>query len=461
MLAFVEGRLGSSRKRRVLAHVDECDSCRRLAALIAGDEAAEPDTDEELEPPPSVREIGPGSLVDGRFRVGAPLGRGATGAVFRATDERLGAEVALKLTRRGVHGDRATARELVVGRRITHPHVCRLHDAGSTATMHYLTMELIEGETLAQRLTREELSLTEALVLLEAVLAGLAAVHEQGIVHRDLKPANVMIEEGTGRVVITDFGFATSLDSKQSRRLVGTPAYWSPEQARGEGTTPASDIYSFGVLAYRLLTGSDFRMSDRDALVQVPRRLRRFVGRCVAARPTDRFVNAAAAALALRRAQHAATPIRRIAAALATAAAAALVLTAGKPGSAPTRAAVAPDAPTGPTLAAPTETARRRGEPVTAASTAAASADATNAVADAGAAAPTLAPAPPAPPAPPATVAASRASAGPRRPATVAAAAQHPTTAPRTASTTPRTTPAKPATDARSDPSDGDLLFRR
>jgi serine/threonine-protein kinase len=161
-------------------------------------------------------------------------------------------------------------------------------------------MELVEGETLAELLARESPSTEEAVAILRAVAEGLAAVHAGGIVHRDVKPANVMIERSTGRPVLMDFGFAADLDVKQSRRVVGTPSFWAPEQARGEPATPASDVYSLGLIAYRLLTGSDFSLSARDALARVPRRYRRFVAACVAPRPRDRPRDAAAALDLLR-----------------------------------------------------------------------------------------------------------------------------------------------------------------
>lgn len=189
--------------------------------------------------------------------------------------------MALKLLRRDSEfGDReGFTRELRVGRKVSHANVCRLYDAGSTDHHDYITMELIAGDTLARVLEDGELPRERALELLAAIAAGLGAAHRLGIVHRDLKPANVMVERATGRAVLTDFGFATDLDAKQSRRLVGTPAYWAPEQARGEKVTPASDVYAFGVLAYRLLARREFSLSDRDALEHVPRDLRRVVAR--------------------------------------------------------------------------------------------------------------------------------------------------------------------------------------
>lgn len=293
MMSFVDGTLESQRRRQVLAHVDECEACRELAAELARENADDA--------PPSSSRLEAGALISERFVLGGTLGKGAMGTVLRARDEELGIDVALKLLRRdaGESNRAAFTRELKLGRKITHPNVCRLYDAGSTEHYDYITMELIEGDTLAHLLAKEEPTRERALEMLAGIAAGLGAAHEVGVVHRDLKPANVMIEEKTGRVVLTDFGFAMDLDAKQSRRLVGTPAYWSPEQARGEKTTPASDVYSFGVLAYRLLAGTEFSLSDVDALDRVPRDVRRAVAKCVALRPAERFQHAREAGAAL------------------------------------------------------------------------------------------------------------------------------------------------------------------
>jgi serine/threonine protein kinase len=289
ILAFATGDLGANRRQEAMQHVDECESCRALTAEIARDMVLPASTASTPGPAESARSA---DVIDGRFRLGVVLGRGAMGTVYRAHDEKLGTDVALKLLQKAEDEDepnaRAFARELRAGRRVTHPNVCRLHDAGLHEGRAYITMELVEGETLADILARGELPLARALPILQGVASGLAAAHAQGIVHRDLKPANLVIERETDRAVLTDFGFAADLDAKHSRRLVGTPAFWAPEQARGERPTPASDVYSFGLLAFRLLARREFSISDDDALAFVPRPYRSFIRGCLELRPSER-----------------------------------------------------------------------------------------------------------------------------------------------------------------------------
>lgn len=296
VLAFVAGDLPSGRRDTVMAHVDRCDTCRSLAAALAH-EAHEQSPSTDVAPSPieeSTRLPARDGIIDGRFRLGKPLGNGAMGTVFRAHDERLDTDVALKLLKRD--GDtKSFARELHAARRVTHPNVCRVYDAGSIDGYDYITMELIEGETLSELLMREDLTKKRAHEVIDGVAAGLAEAHAQGIVHRDLKPANVMIERATGRVVLTDFGVATDLAAGQSYRLVGTPQYWPPEQARGEAASAASDVYSLGIVAYRILTGRDLKLNEEDSLAEVPRAFRRVIERCIEHRPNDRYKDASQA----------------------------------------------------------------------------------------------------------------------------------------------------------------------
>jgi serine/threonine protein kinase len=378
ILAFVMGETSADRRQRVLDHIDTCDACRSLSAALARDDdvaearsrsAVNPDTSllPEDDDPPVSRPFTGGEIVGDRFRLLEVLGRGAMGSVYRAHDTKQGTDVALKLFHR-TDTHRAFERELKVGRRISHPNVCRLYDSGLYDGIPYITMGLVEGETLADLAHRERLTLGEAVPLLLGIAAGLAAVHAQGVVHRDLKPANVMIERATGEPILTDFGFAADLESKQSRRLVGTPSFWAPEQARGESPTRASDVYSFGVLAYQLLTGQEFSLSNPRALDAVPRAYRAVIAGCLEPRPSDRFPDAKDVVIAFRRAGRPRVP--RFAGAASGVALLALALYLGfgrGPGpavspSASAEATVAQTAPLPPPIAAP-EAAASGGEP--------------------------------------------------------------------------------------------------
>jgi len=220
-----------------------------------------------------------GRLLASRFRIVAFLGRGATGEVYEAEDMELGAHVAVKVLRPEVAADATSLerfrREVQLARRISHPHVCRLfhlfEDRKGERRLLFLTMELLHGETLRERLEREgRLTTEEALPLVRQMAAALVAAHATGIVHRDLKSSNVFLQldgdsDGASRVnepprvVLTDFGLARALAPgatlTNSGLLLGSPAYMAPEQVRGEAASPVSDLYSLGVVMYEMVTG--------------------------------------------------------------------------------------------------------------------------------------------------------------------------------------------------------------
>ncbi len=225
-----------------------------------------------------------GDRLAGRYELVEFLARGGMGDVFVARDTALGERVAVKILRSNRAADpealRRFKREILLARRVTHPNVCRIFEYGQHVTLVdeargmpgvlFLTMELLEGETLAERLHRcGRMSEAEVMPLLRQMAAALDAAHAAGVVHRDLKASNVSLvpvscgEGGEDRVVITDFGLARSfgaeLDLLQGLTvdgtIVGTPSYMAPEQIRGEEVTAATDLYALGVLLYRMLTG--------------------------------------------------------------------------------------------------------------------------------------------------------------------------------------------------------------
>ena len=179
----------------------------------------------------------PGTILAGRYRIVALLGRGGMGEVYRADDLTLGQPVALKFLPESAGSEEMLARfrnEVRIARRVSHRNVCRVYDIGEAEGRHFLSMEYVDGEDLASLLKRiGRLPADKATDVARRVCAGLAAAHEKGVLHRDLKPANVMLDR-QGEVVITDFGLAVLADQVPQHDLrSGTPTYMAPEQLAG------------------------------------------------------------------------------------------------------------------------------------------------------------------------------------------------------------------------------------
>jgi hypothetical protein len=201
----------------------------------------------------------PGLVIAGRYELGPIIGRGGMARVFRAQDLELGAPIAVKVFDRM---DDPTLlqrfkQELLLSRQISHPNVLRIFDIGTHAEQKYLTMELLVGQDLKERLA-SPIALSESLDLLIQVCRGLEAAHAAGVVHRDIKPQNLFLT-GARVVKIMDFGIARL---QQASRLtnpgtgVGTPEYMAPEQIKdSHGVSAATDLYALGVTAYRMCTG--------------------------------------------------------------------------------------------------------------------------------------------------------------------------------------------------------------
>jgi hypothetical protein len=206
------------------------------------------------------------------FEITAKLGEGGMGEVYRARDARLGREVAIKVLPRAFVADAERLarfeREARVLASLEHPNVAAIHELGQDGEVRFLVMELVAGETLAERLERGPLPVEEALDVALQVAAALDAAHRQGIVHRDLKPGNVMIDD-EDRVKLLDFGLGKVMvaagdddeaatpayDSTLPGALIGTPGYMSPEQVRGRPVDSRADLWALGVVVWEMLTG--------------------------------------------------------------------------------------------------------------------------------------------------------------------------------------------------------------
>ncbi len=232
-----------------------------LAATIAVPPSGEA---EPQQPSDALASTAAEPLIAGRYRILKLVGRGGMGAVYRARDTELDEDVALKVLSDELAGSAALIdrfrREVKLARRVTHENVARMFDIGEHDGARFLTMEFIEGESLADLLGRTgRLPVAKVLELSRAICAGLAAAHRAGVVHRDLKPDNVMLGRD-GRVLITDFGIARDPVTAQGGAtvglVVGTPAYMAPEQVEAKPDIDArADIYALGAMLFELLTG--------------------------------------------------------------------------------------------------------------------------------------------------------------------------------------------------------------
>ena len=209
--------------------------------------------------------VGDGELVGGKYRLIEVLGEGAIGVVWRAHDESLGRDVAIKEIRfpAGLDDDQVaglrarTLREARAAARLSHPGIVTVHEVVRQGERPWIVMELVPGRTLAGVIKQDgPLPPHRVAEIGGQILAGLRAAHAAGVVHRDVKPSNVMLDGD--RTVLTDFGIA-ALDGDtvltQTGAMLGTPSFMAPEQARGLGATSASDLWSLGATMYAAVEG--------------------------------------------------------------------------------------------------------------------------------------------------------------------------------------------------------------
>ena len=271
------------------------------------------------------RPLQPGDLIADRYELEELVGSGGMSDVFRARDNQLGRRVAIKILHERYAGDpeylerfRTEARSVA---RLSHPNIVTVIDRGEDGGRQYIVFEHVDGENLKELVQRTgRLPVRRAVELTLAVAEGLAFAHQQGLVHRDVKPQNVLLNR-EGEVKVTDFGIARSLHVEhgvtQTGTVLGTGEYLAPEQASGKPVSPATDVYSLGIVLWELLAGevpflgenfvavalrhvNEPPPSLRERRSDVSPRLEAAVDRALAKDPARRFASMAAFAKELR-----------------------------------------------------------------------------------------------------------------------------------------------------------------
>jgi len=267
----------------------------------------------ETRPMPQVPGTRPaGSLVAGRYKILGTAGAGGMGIVYKAEDTKLRRTVALKFLPAAMALDpqakKRFLREAQAAAILDHPNICPVHEVDEAEGEMFMAMAFIEGRSLKERIAEGPLPLMEALGIAVQVADGLESAHDKGVVHRDIKPANIMLNS-EGQARITDFGLASlegGVDLTRPQTVLGTPAYMSPEQFRGEKADARTDIWSFGVTLFETVTGrrpfpADGAADVRDEILndappppsslrpEVPPGLDEVILRCLRKKPEERY----------------------------------------------------------------------------------------------------------------------------------------------------------------------------
>jgi Tol biopolymer transport system component len=288
---------------------------REVEAMLEGNDA--PDSFGEPPVEASLVTLEPGACC-GAYRIERLIGRGGIGEVYRARDTTLGRDVAIKVLPAGLLADRRWLerfeREALVLAALNHPHIGAIYGVEHADGVHGLVLELVDGPTLADRIARGPIPLNEALPLARQIADALEAAHERGIVHRDIKPSNIALTRD-GAVKVLDFGLAKIVGGDgfnpganpvtAEGTVVGTAAYMSPEQARGQTVDRRTDIWAFGCVLFEMLTGReafgrDTRPETIAAVLEcappwdqlpaaTPQWLRRLLRRCLEKDPKRRL----------------------------------------------------------------------------------------------------------------------------------------------------------------------------
>jgi eukaryotic-like serine/threonine-protein kinase len=330
ILAFALGSLDERSVARIDTHLNTCRSCAALllATLdVVGAERAAVGL--------RCWSLSPNSLLDDRYLIRAPLGRGGMGEVYDALDLMTGRTLALKTVRATECDDpemeRRLSAEFEFARRVRHSKVCKVYELGREGDLAYFSMDLIAGLSLAERLCIGRLDHLAVRHLARELLQGLAAIHRAGVVHRDIKSHNVMLRDADpSLIVIIDFGLAMDAHSdchsgapvreySGPASLEGSPAYMAPEQFCDAAISPATDVFATGVVLFEALTGTlPFRSLNRrrgrfhrspaevplraaDVAREVPEDLDAFIARCLELDCHRRYETAAEALTIIER----------------------------------------------------------------------------------------------------------------------------------------------------------------
>jgi len=335
ILAFVQGTLTGAELVRTHRHLDICPQCQRL--IVEAVHAISAGRREAATSDPQGSALRPGAVLANRYRIQRFVARGGMGEVYEAYDRTLRERVALKTVMPTVSDSPRAVRRLMaevqLARRVSHPNVCRIYDLGAEQladgdrALHFLTMEFVEGLSLAQELERGgPMKVDVAVDIARQLLSGLDAAHEAGILHRDFKPDNIMLRPTNGtrqRAVIMDFGLARAMDVDPARLttganqpLIGTLTYMAPEQVEGGDLTAGTDIFAFGIVFFEMLTGcvpfvggspaatalkrlKEAPPGPAEYAPAVPKHINRIVLKCLARHPSKRYASAAEVLAAL------------------------------------------------------------------------------------------------------------------------------------------------------------------
>jgi len=289
---------------------DATNFCGKCGASLTADAWMADSLTKTLATPLPV--IAKDKLIAGKYRIIEEIGHGGMGVVYKAEDLKLKRCVALKFLPPHLMDEPDLKERFLIEAQaaaaLSHPNICVIHEVGESSEHPYMAMEYVEGETLRDKIHKGPLKSVEALAIVIQVASGLAEAHRKGIIHRDIKSANIMVT-AKGQAKVMDFGLAKlrgGSSMTKSQTTLGTVAYMSPEQARGQDLDPRTDIWSLGVVLYEMLAGKLPFRGDHDQAVihqivhaepdplkkarpDVPPGVEEIVGQALAKEPADRY----------------------------------------------------------------------------------------------------------------------------------------------------------------------------